>query len=49
MYDALIKMREVNSYCKLIYIGEYKGGCTASDKFFDAVQFLNYMIILVML
>ena len=30
-------MREVNSFCKMIFIGEGYGGCTASDEFFDII------------
>ena len=32
---ALRKMREVNPNCKMIYIGESQGGCTADDDFFE--------------
>lgn len=34
-YRALLKMREINSDMKMIYIGEPKGMATASDDFFD--------------
>lgn len=34
-YRLLLKMREVNPKCRLIYIGEGYGGCTADDNFFD--------------
>lgn len=33
--DALLTMRKVNPACRMIYIGERKGGCTANDEFFD--------------
>lgn len=33
--DALLAMRRVNSECRMIYIGEKKGGCTANNDFFD--------------
>ena len=33
--QAIIKMREVNPNCKMIYIGEDQGGCTADDDFFN--------------
>ncbi|MCL2188026.1 MAG: hypothetical protein FWC16_03125 [Defluviitaleaceae bacterium] len=41
IHNALIKMREVNPSCKLIYIGEPKGGCTANDDFFNAVKWIT--------
>lgn len=31
--EVLLKMREINPNCKLIYIGEGYGGCTADDDF----------------
>jgi 16S rRNA G1207 methylase RsmC len=34
-YKVLIQMREVNPDCRLIYIGESEGGCTANDNFFE--------------
>lgn len=37
-YRALLKMREVNPKCRMIYIGEDCGGCTANDEFFQAIQ-----------
>ena len=37
-YRCLITMREVNPKCRMIYIGEDMGGCTASDKFFEAIE-----------
>lgn len=33
--EALLTMRKVNPSCRMIYIGERKGGCTANDTFFD--------------
>ena len=36
-YKVLQAMREVNSFCKMIFIGEGYGGCTASDEFFDII------------
>lgn len=32
---ALCTMRKVNPKCKMIYIGELRGGCCASDSFFE--------------
>ena len=40
-YKCLLKMREVNPNCKMIYIGEDYGGCTANDDFFDALEEVN--------
>ena len=37
-YKCLMAMREVNPKCRMIYIGEDMGGCTANDKFFEAVK-----------
>ena len=37
-YNVLLKMREVNPDCKMIFIGEDYGGCTADYKFFNAVE-----------
>lgn len=37
-YYALLKMREVNSNSVMIYIGEWHGGGTASDSFFETAQ-----------
>lgn len=34
-YKCLLKMREINPKCKLIFIGEGHGGCTANDEFFE--------------
>lgn len=34
-YEALQAMRTVNPECRMIYIGEEKGGCTADHDFFD--------------
>lgn len=36
-YKVLLKMREVNPFCIMIFIGEGYGGCTASDEFFDSI------------
>ncbi len=36
-YRVLLKMREINPKCRLIYIGEGYGGCTADELFFDEV------------
>jgi len=41
MCRALLKMREINPECKLIYIGEDDGGCTADDEFFDGFTLLQ--------
>lgn len=41
-HNVLLTMREINPKCKMIYIGEWKGGCTAEDKFFnDAIDISN--------
>lgn len=40
-YRALLKMREVNPYCKMIYIGERNGGCTADDNFFESINIID--------
>ena len=37
-YRCLMTMREVNPKCRMIYIGEDWGGCTASDKFFQNIE-----------
>lgn len=37
-YRCLITMREVNPKCRMIYIGEDMGGCTANDKFFETMD-----------
>lgn len=37
-YRCLLKMREVNPSCRMIYIGEWEMGCTADEKFFEAVE-----------
>lgn len=37
LYNALLKMRETNPKCLMIYVGEGDGGCTASDKFFESL------------
>jgi len=36
-FDALIKMRQINPNCKMIYIGEGESGCTADDSFHNAI------------
>jgi len=36
-HKVLQEMREVNSFCTMIFIGEGYGGCTASDEFFDNI------------
>jgi hypothetical protein len=41
LYKSLLKMREVNKNCIMIYIGEGKGGCTASDEFFEAIKIIK--------
>ncbi len=41
-FEALQTMREVNPECRMIYIGEEKGGCTADDDFFDAMVDVSY-------
>lgn len=33
--QVLLEMRKVNPNCRLIYIGESYGGCTADDEFFS--------------
>jgi hypothetical protein len=40
-YNVLIEMRNINPKCKLIYIGEEEGGCTANDQFFDISNFID--------
>ena len=37
-YRCLLKMREVNPKCRMIYIGEDFGGCTANDDFFNELE-----------
>lgn len=32
---VLLEMRKVNKQCRMIYIGEGRGGCTADDSFFN--------------
>lgn len=34
-------MREVNSKCRFIYIGEGWGGCTVNDRFFEIAEECN--------
>ena len=41
LYHALLKMRIVNLKCKLIYIGEEKGGCNAESRFFNEAVYVN--------
>lgn len=36
-YKCLKKMREVNPNCKMLYIGEWQGGCTGNDEFFESL------------
>jgi hypothetical protein len=36
-YRVLQAMREVNPNCVMIYIGEWEGGCTADDSFFESL------------
>ena len=40
-FKVLEKMREVNPNCKLIYIGEGSGGCTANDNFFKSIKIVE--------
>lgn len=40
-YDALIMMRKVSPNCKMIFIGEGQGGCTADDEFFEATKYAS--------
>lgn len=41
LYESLIKMREVNPECRLIYIGEGKKGCNAESRFFDEALYIK--------
>lgn len=41
IWRCLIKMREVNPKCTMVYIGEGPGGCTADDAFFDDAKFIK--------
>jgi hypothetical protein len=41
MNEALLEMRKINPSCKLIYIGEGTGGCTANDDFFENANFIR--------
>jgi len=41
LYHCLLKMRSLNPLCKLIYIGEREGGCTASENFFSIINILQ--------
>ena len=36
-YKCLKKMREINPNCKMLYIGEWQGGCTGNDEFFESL------------
>ena len=38
-YKSLLTMYEINPKCRMIYIGEEYGGCTADDSFFDHSEF----------
>jgi hypothetical protein len=38
LYASLELTRKLNPECRLIYIGESAGGCTACHKFFNAVE-----------
>lgn len=40
-YKSLLKMREVNDKCIMVYIGEDQGGCTANDDFFENARIIN--------
>lgn len=40
-YKCLKKMREVNPYAMMIYIGENMGGCTADNDFFESMHQIN--------
>lgn len=37
-FQVLKQMREINPKCRLIYIGEWWGGCTADDEFFELAE-----------
>jgi hypothetical protein len=41
LYRVLLEMREQNKDCKLIYIGEENGGCTADYDFFDNIKHID--------
>ena len=41
LHEALLKMREINSECRLIYIGENRGGCTADENFFMEAKIIK--------
>lgn len=34
-YECLLEMRKINPNCKMIFIGEGWGGCTANDNFYE--------------
>lgn len=40
-YKCLLKMREVNKDCVMVYIGEGQGGCTANADFFDNISIVG--------
>lgn len=40
-YEALKLMNEINPDCKMIVIGEGKGGCTADDLFFEHLEYMD--------
>lgn len=40
-YKCLKLMREVNPKAKMIYIGEWSGGCTADDNFFEILKLIK--------
>lgn len=40
-YRCLLKMREINPLCKMIYIGEWEGGATANNDFFATLKEIN--------
>ena len=37
-YKVLMTMRRINPKCRMIYIGEWMGGCTANEQFFEEMQ-----------
>lgn len=34
-FEALVTMRAVNPNCRMVYVGEEQGGCTANSDFFE--------------
>ena len=38
---CLQEMRKVNPKCRMIYIGEGMGGCTANDNFFETAEYID--------